>query len=120
MTMYFFHNVYDDEEGLLKDLPEGIEAVPFGWTPEEEQYRNNLLNSLNASVSSLPCLLVFVPEHFINADNFSEHELLFLPQDHRVSGWHKVPAKWVQFPISIMAKPWTWEKILQSVRSYHV
>lgn len=57
MVRYFFHNVYGDCDNLLNTLPEDVVAVPFGWTPDVEDARNQVLNSLNTSVSCLPSVL---------------------------------------------------------------
>lgn len=118
-NMYFFHNIYGDEEHLLQTLPTGVTAVPFGWTPEVEAERNRILSDLNTSVSSLPSLLVFIPEHFFFIDKNYDMEMLNLPQDHRSYGLQKAPDKWVEFSFLSIPKPWTWEKMLALVTSYH-
>jgi hypothetical protein len=115
MTAYFFHNVYGDEQQLLQTLPDGVVAVPFGWTEEVEQNRNALLADLNTSVSSIPCLLFFVPEHFVDASMLSIFDQV--PRDHRSVGLQKVPAKWVEYSFAGMPKPWTWDALLQAIRS---
>lgn len=62
MTRYLFHNVYGEADGLIQSKPSDVVAVPFGWTPDIEQARNALLQSLGTSVSCLPALLYQVQE----------------------------------------------------------
>jgi hypothetical protein len=117
VSMYFFHNIYGDEADLLDSLPDSVTAVPFGWTEEAESYRNEILSEIGASVSSLPCVLVYVPEHFADSSKFTN--LDYVPQDHRVVGFQKVPSRWVEFSFMGITKPWSWEKMLEVINSYH-
>jgi hypothetical protein len=117
--MYFFHNVYGDEFELLATLPENVTSVPFGWAPEIEEARNALLTSLNTSVSAIPSLLVFFPEHFFTIDKTDTFDIGKLPADHRSYGLQKAPDSWVEFSFLNLAKPWTWERMFEVVRNYH-
>jgi len=117
MTMYFFHNVYGDEKELLDSLPEGVVAVPFGWTEEIEEKRNALLSDLGTSVSSIPCVLVFVPEHFVDASLLTGDPLI--PLDHRSVGLQLVPSRWVEISFLGLDKPWSWDPMMALVNSYH-
>jgi hypothetical protein len=117
--MYFFHNIYGDEQELLDTLPENIIAVPFGWTPEVEENRNNIINEMNETVSTIPSLLVYVDDHYADKSFFPALNLL-PPDDQRIDiQEHLVLAKWTQFDILNMPKPWNWTDILNKVNNYH-
>lgn len=80
----------------MSSLPDDVVEVPFGWTPEIEAERNNLLTELGLTgVSALPCLVFHVEEKTVlNGDEE-----------------HVIPAHWRELRISDLDKPWTWDKI---------
>jgi hypothetical protein len=119
--MYFFHNVYGDEQGLLDTLPSGVIAVPFGWTPEAEENRNNIITSLGITVSAIPSLFVFIEEHYAHK-SFIQDVLSKLQTDTDVrvnTDMHLVTARWTQFNLLDLPKPWSWDQILEVVANYH-
>jgi hypothetical protein len=121
MSMYFFHNVYGDEQGLLDTLPSGVIAVPFGWTPEAEENRNNIITSLGITVSAIPSLFVFIEEHYAHK-SFIQDVLSKLQTDTDVrvnTDMHLVTARWTQFNLLDLPKPWSWDQILEVVANYH-
>jgi hypothetical protein len=121
MTMYFFHNVYGDEQELLDTLPEDVIAVPFGWTPEIEENRNSIINSLGITVSSIPSLFVFIEGHYADKSFFEDtRALFFTDEDDRIGkDQHFVESQWTKFNLLNIEKPWTWEKIFEIVNNYH-
>lgn len=105
-NIYFFHNVYGDVEELLKNKPENVVSVPFGWTEEAEINRNNILQELNLSVSNIPCLVFWKNEEVIleKTENVLGN-LLVIPS-------HTIEAHWSIFDLHSMEKEnWVWEKI---------
>jgi hypothetical protein len=62
---YLFHNIYGDCDHLLAQLPDHVIAVPFGWNAETEQARNQILQSIGESVSSLPSLVTQIDGQWV-------------------------------------------------------
>lgn len=100
---YFFHNIYGDAQELLDTLPADVQAVPFGWTPDVEDARNQLLSQLNATVSDLPSVLFLRPAHI--------KQFLIDGQMTDV----QVPEAWNEIRVGDMSKPWTWQAIDQAI-----
>jgi hypothetical protein len=78
---YLFHNIYGDANHLIETAPSDVICVPFGWSDEIEKKRNELLATLDTSVSCLPSLIV------------------------------EKDGKWQEIRIEDLPKPWTWETI---------
>lgn len=96
MTRYLVYNPSGPAaDSLLADLPEDVTAVPFGWTPEIEAARNDLLAQLGVSgVSSLPCLLYLELEHTVDD---GEGGTITIPEGWREQRWiddHPAPQHW--------------------------
>jgi hypothetical protein len=117
--IYFFHNVYGDEQDLIEKLPDNVVAVPFGWTPEIEENRNNILSEIGQNASTIPCIFVYIHEHYADKSFFPTIESLSENDSRKSMQEHLVLAKWTQFDILSMPKPWTWIDILNKINSYH-
>jgi hypothetical protein len=100
---YFFYNVYGDAEELLSTKPENVIAIPFGWSEEVENYRNEVLNILDANVSTLPSLLFWGTE--FTTINLQEQELVH-------------PAKWEEVRVLSLEKPWNWNDINEVIETF--
>jgi hypothetical protein len=99
--IYLFHNIYGDADELIATKPVDCEVIPFGWTPEIEEYRNNKLQELGVSVSGLPAVVYWQPTFtvtLINSDTQESKDVVTL------DSWQVV---WVYK----MDQPWTWEAI---------
>lgn len=100
---YLFHNVYGDCNELISTSPSDVQCVPFGWTEEIENYRNNLIKQLNIGISSLPSFVFNVPEKMlktlVDVDGQVEESLIRYDAYNEVIG------------ISNFPKPWNWETI---------
>jgi hypothetical protein len=97
-SIYFFHNIYGDATELLATKPDDAIAVPFGWDPETEENRNNILSQLSTSVSGLPSVLYYQP-----ASTIVENQSTIV-----------VPAYWAEFNFYDKEKPWTWSQYYSS------
>ena len=104
--VYFFHNVYGDADSLIATKPDSVIAVPFGWTEEIEENRNNILSELGTGVGVLPCVIAWKNDEVVAEKlvNFLG-ERIVLPQ-HTIDGfWKEIPiGSWPQ-------EDWTWDKI---------
>ena len=99
--IYLFHNIYGDADELIASKPADCEAVPFGWTPEVEEYRNNLLAQLGCTVSTLPAVVYYQAPYTTTITDISTNEVTTI-----ASG-----GKWEEVGVLHMDKPWTWEAI---------
>lgn len=97
--MYFFHNVYGDAKELLATKPDNVIAVPFGWDPETEKKRNEILSYLSTGVSGLPSVLYYMPESTI------------VTYDSTIKTF---PAYWAEYTYYNKSKPWSWGEFLSS------
>jgi len=100
---YFFYNVYGDADELLATKPDNVIAVPFGWSEEVENYRNEVLDTLGVSVSTLPSLLFWGTD--FTTINLQEQELLH-------------PAKWEEVRVLSLEKPWNWDDINECISTF--
>lgn len=117
--MYFFHNIYGEEYELLQSIPESVTPVPFGWGPEEEFYRDQVLDEIGVNVSELPSIAVFIDEHYADK-SFFQNIIELPPDDPREQvDLHFVPAQWTVFPLKNIEKPWSWESIFSTINNYH-
>jgi len=103
MTRYLVHNVYGDAQSLIDSAPEDVVCVPFGWTPQVEEARNNLFSQLGVSgVSCLPAVLFFCPERTVSyVDEQGATQSML------------VPPHWREVRVQDLQQPWTWEAIAQ-------
>lgn len=110
--MYLFHNVYGDADELILTKPDDVQAIPFGWTDEIENARNQLINSLNCAVSSLPSIVFEVPEKMavvgVLVDDVMEESLA------------RLPAHYEEIRIFDLPKPWNWVDILLIIEGLKV
>lgn len=112
---YLFHN--NETDYLLQDMPKDIVPVQWGWTEEIEKNRQEILSNLGISIASLPCLVVWIPEHYADISFFADRGYT---DDERMNiKEHFVSAAWVQFNLLNIEKPWTWQKIYDTINSYH-
>ena len=103
--IYLFHNVYGDTNELIAAKPLDCEVVPFGWTPEVEEYRNNLVAQLGCTVSCLPSVVYYQPAYSITVTNTLTGEVSTTP----------LGATWEELPVGSMEKPWSWDVIQQEI-----
>ena len=117
--IYFFHNIYGDEQDLLNTMPENVVAVPFGWSEEAESNRNAIIRELNTSIPSIPCVVAHIDEHYADISFFPNLQLLPESDPRREKTEHLVYAKWTFFDIINMEKPWNWQDVLNKINNYH-
>ena len=93
--IYFFHNIYGQEKGLLDTLPDNVTAVPFGWDPESETKRINLLSQLKIFIAGLPAIVQWKKEYITGFDGITiiENE------------------GWIKTYFYTLPKPWSWEQV---------
>jgi hypothetical protein len=117
--IYFFHNIYGEEQGLLDNLPENVIPIPFGWTEDAEKNRNTFIHSLGITVSYVPSVFAYVEEHY--ADNSFFPNMQFLPENdlRHQNSEQLVYSRWVGFDISSMPKPWVWTEIISKINNYN-
>ena len=104
--MYLIHNIYGDADHLINTKPENVICVPFGWTPEIENNRVELFNSLGISgISCLPALLYY--------SNGSEKKIIIRDKEVFVTD----PPGWKELRILDMPTPWNWDNIFYQLNS---
>lgn len=103
--IYLFHNVYGDTDELISAKPSDCEAVPFGWTPEVEEYRNNLVAQLGCTVSCLPSVVYYQPAYSITVTNTLTGEVTTT----------SLGGTWAEVPVLHMDKPWSWDAIQEEI-----
>lgn len=93
--IYFFHNMYGEEKGLLDTIPENVIAVPFGWDDETVSKRIKILGKLSVFISGLPVIVQWKKEYVTGFDGvtFIENE------------------GWIETYFYKLPKPWTWEQM---------
>ena len=93
---YFFHNVYGDAQTLIDTAEEDVVLIPFGWTEEIEQRRNEIIQELGVTPSGLPSVVYYKIEQ----------------QVHHPDGTTTIePEHYHEFRVDTLDKPWTWKKI---------
>lgn len=97
---YLFYNIYGDADELIASKPSDVILVPFGWDPQTEENRNNIIFKLNCTVSSLPSLIYYKDEYSYQSEDQNKNPITIL-----------VPAHWEEIRISDLPKPWTWQNI---------
>lgn len=110
--MYLFHNVYGDADELIATKPDDVQAVPFGWTEEIENARNELLSSLSCTVSCLPSIVFEVPEKMVKVGVFVNGVV--------EESLARMPAHYEEIRIFDMPKPWNWGDILPIIEDVKV
>lgn len=117
--IYFFCNVYEEEKSLMENVPENVTIVSYGWTPEEEENRNNIMNEIGISISKLPSVVAYIEEHYAHKSFFEKN--IGLPNDDErvLKEYHFVPSQWVVFTIENIEKPLTWQKIFDIINNHH-
>jgi hypothetical protein len=103
--IYLFHNIYGDADELIATKPVDCEAVPFGWTPEIEEYRNNLTAQLNCTVSALPSVVYYQAPYTLTVTNTLTNEVTTMTFGD----------KWEEVSVLHMDKPWTWVAIQEEI-----
>ena len=93
--IYFFHNVYGEEKGLLETIPDNVTAIPYGWDNDTELKRIKVLSELKLFISGLPALVQWKQEYVTGYDSVTYIEY---------EGW--IETYFYKFP-----KPWTWEQV---------
>jgi hypothetical protein len=107
--MYLIHNIYGDADQLINTKPNDVICIPFGWTPEIENNREELFKSLGLSgVSCLPVLLYYS----------KGYEKKFTIRDKEV--FITDPPGWKEFRILDMPTPWDWNNILKCLETINV
>lgn len=99
--IYLFHNIYGDADELIATKPQDCEAIPFGWTPEVEAYRNQKIAELNCNVSGLPAVIYFQPAYTITVVYEETGETKVFPEGNN----------WEEVMVYRMDKPWNWTEI---------
>jgi hypothetical protein len=99
--IYLFHNIYGDADDLIATKPTDCEAIPFGWTPEAEAYRNEKIAQLKCVVSSLPSVIYFQPEYTLTVNNQTNGE----------TNVYSLGNCWNEVRVHEMPKPWNWTDI---------
>ena len=103
--IYLFHNVYNECSELINSAPENVECIPFGWTEEAENYRNLKLNELNIGVSSLPSVIAWRNEYYIDIEGVTM----------------TVPAHWEEITLSDIDKEnWNWNYINSIIEGWNL
>lgn len=103
--IYLFHNIYGDADELIATKPVDCEAVPFGWTPEIEEYRNSLIAQLGCTVSGLPSVVYYQASYTKTITNTSTNEVTVL----------SLGDKWEEILLANMDKPWSWAAIQEEI-----
>lgn len=105
--LYFFHNVYGDEQNLLDTMPANVVAVPVGWTEEVEAARNEILDAMvvdgegiGGRYSTIPDVLYFRP-------SFTKTELDADGQPIII----EVNAHWASLRLDVTNLPESWDII---------
>jgi hypothetical protein len=98
--IYLFHNIYGDADELIASKPADCEAIPFGWTPEAEAYRNAKIAELNCVVSGLPAVIYFQPSYTITVIYPSGQQDVYNEGN-----------AWTEIMVYNMNKPWNWTEI---------
>lgn len=106
--LYFFHNVYGDANELLDSKPNHVIAVPFGWEPEVEQRRNEILDELGITVSCLPCLMYWVEETTQTITQLIDESNDKGPTETITL---TIPAHWEEYRFEEEHKPWSWSQV---------
>ena len=104
---YFFYNVYGDAQTLLDTASEqeNVVLVPFGWTEEIEQQRNEIIGQIGVTPSGLPSVIYYKIEQEI----------------HHPDGTTTIePAHLHEFRVDSLEKPWTWTKINNKINEANV
>ena len=109
MTRYLFINAHGPKVGPdpVGDLAQSKDAntvvVPINWTPASEANRDAILKQLGLnSISSLPCVVWFEPEHQERTIDEETGETVSVT----------IPDRWVEHRFVETAKAdWTWSKI---------
>jgi hypothetical protein len=104
--IYLFHNVYGDADDLIAAKPVDCEAVPFGWTPEIEEYRNNLIVQLGCTISALPSVVYYQEPYTTTITDIATNEVTTI-----ASG-----GKWEEIAVLHMDTPWTWSAIQEEIK----
>lgn len=103
--IYLFHNVYNECSELINSASENVECIPFGWTEEAENYRNLKLNELNIGVSSLPSVIAWRNEYYIDIEGVTM----------------TVPAHWEEIRLSDIDKEnWNWNYINSIIEGWNL
>lgn len=102
---YFFYNVYGDAQSLLDTKDNDVISVPFGWTEEVENRRNEIINEIGIAPSGLPSVIYYKIEQEI----------------HHPDGTTTVePAHLHEFRVDSLEKPWTWVEINNRINEANV
>jgi hypothetical protein len=102
---YFFHNIYGDAQTLIDTAEEDVIVIPFGWTEEIEQRRNEIINEIGVTPSSLPSVIYYKIEQEI----------------HHPNGTTTIePAHYHEFIVDTLDKPWTWKKVNDKIAEANV
>lgn len=102
--IYLFHNVYGEENQLISSTPENVECIPFGWNEEAENYRNLKLQELGIGVSSLPSVIAWRNEYYIDIEGIIM----------------TVPAHWEEIRLSDIDKEnWNWNYINSIIEGWN-
>lgn len=117
MREYLFYNVYGDADELVAAAPDNVECIPFGWTPEIEQAREDKIAEIGIGVSSLPSYIYWRAEHTRTVEwrvDPDRQQIYFLDEPETET----VPAGYRECRIDNLPRPWSWPAIQDWVRIY--
>lgn len=102
-TIFFYNPAHDAERRMASSAPSIVTRVPWGWTPEAEAYRNEMLATVGTPVPSIPALAIWREETTVvtGQDESGEDVTESVPAHYEV-----LTADDPRVP-----KPWDWRNL---------
>jgi len=111
--IYLFHNIYGDAQQLIDTAPENVEFIPFGWTEDIENYRNEKIQELNIGISVLPTAVAW------NSNRKSVFKIKNPNTGLLETFTHNLEPGWETISIGLWGlENWTWEKINKELEKF--
>lgn len=111
--IYVFHNIYGDAQGLIDTAPENVEFIPFGWTEEIENNRNQLMQELGVGISVLPTAVAW-------SNNRKSIFKIKNPNTNLIETiTHDLEPGWETISVGLWnTEDWTWQKINKELEKF--